>query len=37
MGYGTRTHSEGLARLGVTPHHRRTFEPIHKMLWEAHS
>ena len=35
MGYGTRGHAEGLARLGVSPHHRRSFEPIHKMLWEA--
>ena len=25
MGYGTRGHAEGLARLGVTPHHRRSF------------
>ena len=35
MGYGTRGHAEGLARLGVSPHHRRSFEPVHKMLWEA--
>jgi len=35
MGYGTRRHAEGLARLGVTPHHRRTFEPVHKILCEA--
>jgi ribonuclease HII len=25
MGYGTREHREGLARLGLTPHHRRSF------------
>ena len=37
MGYGTRGHSEALARLGVTPHHRRTFEPVHKILCEANS
>ncbi len=33
MGYGTRAHAEGLARLGVTAHHRRSFRPIHKILW----
>jgi ribonuclease HII len=32
-GYGTKQHQEGLARLGVTPHHRRSFKPIHKMLY----
>ncbi len=32
MGYGTKAHQEGLARLGVTPHHRVSFKPIHKML-----
>ena len=35
MGYGTRGHWEGLGRLGVSPHHRRGFEPVHKMLWEG--
>ena len=35
MGYGTREHAAGLSRLGVTPHHRRSFEPVHKILWEA--
>ncbi len=35
MGYGTRAHQDGLARLGVTPHHRRSFQPIHKILCEA--
>ena len=35
MGYGTRSHAEGLARLGVSPHHRRSFKPIHNILWEA--
>jgi ribonuclease HII len=37
MGYGARAHAEGLARLGVTPHHRRSFRPIHKILCEASS
>ncbi len=32
QGYGTRAHMEALMRLGVTPHHRLSFRPIHKML-----
>ena len=32
MGYGTKAHQEGLARYGVTPHHRKGFAPIHKIL-----
>ncbi len=32
MGYGTKAHQAGLATLGVTPHHRVSFKPIHKML-----
>jgi ribonuclease HII len=35
MGYGTREHAAALARLGVTPHHRRSFEPVHNILCEA--
>ncbi len=31
-GYGTKQHQEGLAILGVTPHHRRSFKPIHNIL-----
>ena len=31
-GYGTRAHREGLRRLGVTPHHRRSFRPIREAL-----
>ena len=31
-GYGVKLHQEGLARLGVTPHHHRSFAPIRKML-----
>ena len=34
MGYGTSAHRVGLLRNGVTPHHRRSFRPIHKMLSE---
>lgn len=32
-GYGTKAHQEGLKALGVTAHHRRSFKPIHKMLY----
>jgi len=32
MGYGTKTHMEGLALHGPTQHHRRSFAPIHNML-----
>lgn len=32
VGYGTREHRCALLRLGVTPHHRRSFAPINKML-----
>ena len=35
MGYGAPAHSAGLQRLGVTPYHRRSFKPIHNILWEA--
>ncbi len=31
-GYGTAAHRAGLERHGLTPHHRRSFAPIHKML-----
>ena len=31
-GYGTRQHQDGLTRAGITPHHRRTYAPITKML-----
>jgi ribonuclease HII len=31
-GYGTVIHREALERLGVTPHHRKSFAPIHKIL-----
>jgi ribonuclease HII len=34
MGYGTAEHRAALARLGVTPEHRRSFRPIHKILCE---
>ncbi len=31
-GYGTPEHRAALARLGVTPHHRRSFAPIARLL-----
>jgi len=31
-GYGTAAHREGLEQHGVTPHHRRSFEPIAEIL-----
>ncbi len=34
-GYGTREHRDGLARRGVTRHHRRTFAPIARILNDA--
>lgn len=34
QGYGTAAHIEALSRLGVTPHHRRSFRPIRNMLCE---
>jgi ribonuclease HII len=31
-GYGTAAHRDGLQRLGVSPHHRRSFRPIREAL-----
>jgi ribonuclease HII len=31
-GYGTAAHQDALRRLGVTPHHRRSFRPIRQVL-----
>jgi len=31
-GYGVKLHQEGLATLGVTPHHRKSFKPIRKIM-----
>jgi ribonuclease HII len=36
-GYPTRDHLEALRNLGVTPHHRRSFKPVHKMLCQVKS
>ncbi len=32
MGYGSKSHMAALQNLGPTPHHRRSFKPVHKML-----
>jgi ribonuclease HII len=33
-GYAAPAHREALQKFGVTPHHRRSFAPIHNMLYE---
>lgn len=33
-GYPTADHLAALHRLGVTPHHRRSFKPVHNMLYQ---
>jgi len=33
-GYGTASHQKGLAELGLTVHHRRSFAPIRALLTE---
>lgn len=32
MGYGSKSHMSALQELGITPHHRRSFKPVHNML-----
>ncbi len=33
-GYGTKAHLEALQHLGPTPHHRRSFKPVHNILYQ---
>ncbi len=33
-GYPSQQHRDALKSLGVTPHHRRSFKPIHKILYQ---
>lgn len=33
-GYPTPVHKKALQNLGVTPHHRRSFKPVHNILWQ---
>ncbi|MGY9049734.1 MAG: ribonuclease HII, partial [Rhodobacterales bacterium] len=35
MGYPSKKHREALKKLGVTPHHRRSFKPVHNILYQA--
>ena len=35
-GYGTREHRQALVKHGVSPHHRRSFEPIRRLCEMAH-
>ncbi|MGR3756563.1 MAG: ribonuclease HII [Tranquillimonas sp.] len=34
-GYGTRAHLDALQDLGPSPHHRRSFRPVHNMLYQG--
>lgn len=34
-GYPSKKHREALVDLGVTPHHRRSFKPVHNILYQA--
>ena len=36
-GYPTPSHLDALHRLGVTPHHRRSFKPVHNILYQDKS
>ncbi len=36
-GYGSKSHIAALRDLGVTPHHRRTFKPVHNILYQGKS
>jgi ribonuclease HII len=36
-GYGTAAHLEALLNLGPTPHHRRSFAPVHNILYQDKS
>lgn len=33
-GYPTKAHRDALLSLGVTPHHRRSFKPVHNILYQ---
>ncbi|MFZ5962354.1 ribonuclease HII [Thalassococcus sp. BH17M4-6] len=34
MGYPSKSHRLALTNLGVTPHHRRSFKPVHNILYQ---
>ncbi len=33
-GYPSKQHREALIKIGVTPHHRRSFKPVHNILYQ---
>jgi ribonuclease HII len=33
-GYGSRAHLQALRDIGVSPHHRRSFKPVHNILYQ---
>ncbi|KUF12582.1 ribonuclease HII [Pseudoponticoccus marisrubri] len=37
VGYPSKCHKTALRNLGVTPHHRRSFKPVHNILYQEHS
>jgi ribonuclease HII len=36
-GYPSKSHKAALRDLGVTPHHRRSFRPVHNILYQDNS
>ena len=36
-GYPTKSHKQALRNLGVTPHHRRSFRPVHNILYQENT
>lgn len=34
-GYPSKSHREALQNIGVTPHHRRSFKPVHNILYQG--
>lgn len=34
-GYPSKSHREALQNLGITPHHRRSFKPVHNILYQG--
>ncbi|MCP4933567.1 MAG: ribonuclease HII [bacterium] len=36
-GYGTKAHQQALTEYGITPHHRRSFKPIRKIIEQSGS
>ncbi|THH36602.1 ribonuclease HII [Aliishimia ponticola] len=35
MGYGSKSHMTALQDLGASPHHRRSFKPVHNILYQG--